>query len=91
MVGSQVPQGGTDQASGSITTALGFAPNPGDQILKWDAANQRYADANTYDPDIYDPPYWDIGQEPTLNIGEGMFVKRSRPGGQNWSRTFNVQ
>jgi len=79
LVGSQVPQ------NGGITTVLGFTPSDGTTCASWDAANQTYLSAFTYDSIIFGG--WD--QEPVLGISEGVFIFSGGPG--QWTRTFNVQ
>ena len=77
MVSSIVPQ------AGALQTDLGFAPEEGDTILKW---NQHLG---TYDYWFFTFGAWDPA-EPTLAVGESAFVQ---PGGSthgNWTRSFTV-
>ncbi len=84
-VGSQVPQGGTTEATGGITTALGFQPSAAavDTAQQFDAVTQSYKGAATHIPGVG----WDA--EPVLAIGEALVISREVAG--RWSRSFNVQ
>jgi len=73
---SQVPQAGT-------VSALGYTGIAGDVIYKWDAAADRYS-AFVFD---------DLGggwtpSEPSLAVGEAVFISKATAG--TWNRTFTV-
>jgi hypothetical protein len=75
MQSSKVPQ------AGLLQTQLGYAPSPGDQVLRY---NNGYLIHN-YDPDFLE---WDA--EPSLAVGEGFFLLRNAPGTGQWTRQFSV-
>ncbi len=73
LVSSQVPQ------SGLAKTDLGLPIDNGDSIFLFRN--------NTYVSSTFFFGSWDNG-EPTVNVGEGFFTRRSSSG--NWTRTFSV-
>jgi hypothetical protein len=72
---SQVPQ------AGALTTALGYAPEEGDQIFIWVEATQRYTTHS------FEFGEW-AGGVPTVEVGEAFFVNTQVA--RNWTRTFNI-
>jgi hypothetical protein len=66
----------------SLTDA-GFPADDGDQILFWNAAQQRYADALQF----VDGGGW-IPSEPVPAVGQGFFMNKVTA--RDWVRTFNV-
>jgi hypothetical protein len=78
---SKVPQ------AGLVTTDLGYTPEAGAVILKFDTAAQGY---KTYTFDEFDLVWVRQGQpeEPTLGIAESAFFQRQNPG--TWNRNFTV-
>jgi len=84
LVSSIVPQ------AGKLQTDLGYvpsAPPTGDVVYKYNNATTSY-DSSIFDPD---PVYggWDV--EPTLDVGQGCFIKRGQVGaGQSWTRSFTI-
>jgi hypothetical protein len=72
---SQVPQ------AGAITTALGYAPEEGDQVFKWDEATQKY---NAHGFEFGE---WS-GGVPTLEVGEAFFLNTQVA--RNWTRDFRI-
>jgi hypothetical protein len=72
---SKVPQ------AGGITSVLGYPPNPGDIVYRYNAGYTAF----TFDADdlIWTP------SEPSINVGEAFFALRNS-GGTNWIRNFTV-
>ena len=70
---SQVPQ------AGLAATDLGFPAATGDQIYKWNGT--------AYVTHGRTPIGWS-GGEPTLGVGEAVFVRKTAAGA--WTRTFSV-
>jgi len=78
LVASQVPQ------SGLLQTDLGYAPSStGDTAYRFNNATSSYLIYN-YDPDFAE---WDV--QPSLNVGEGVFIFRSGTA-STWTRNFTV-
>ncbi|MBM3846615.1 MAG: hypothetical protein FJ405_10080 [Verrucomicrobia bacterium] len=73
-VSSQVPQEGT-------VSALGYTPNAGDVLYKWD--NGFFA----YSWDIFGDSAWDPS-EPTLGVGQSALLFSAAGG--SWNRSFTV-
>jgi len=79
LVASQVPQ------SGLLQTDLKYVPAPtGDVVYRYNNASKSYQIFN-YDPDFAD---WDT--QPSVNVGEGVFIFRNGGGAATWTRTFTV-
>lgn len=76
MKSSMVPQAGA-------LSALGYPAEAEDAVYKYDAAAQTYISAN-YIGGIG----WDTGAEPTLEVGEAIFV--SKANAASWDRDFTV-
>jgi hypothetical protein len=66
-------------------TAAGLVAADGDQILFWDAANQRFQDAFVY----FDGFGW-TPSEPTPGVAQGFFYLNNTAAVNNWGRTFSV-
>jgi hypothetical protein len=77
MKSSMVPQAGA-------LSALGYPTQDGDTVYKYDAAGQTYITANYLEL----IGGWDSGAEPTLEVGEAMFVSKSAAA--SWDRDFTV-
>lgn len=78
LVASQVPQ------SGLVSTDLGLPVSFLDAIFRFNGTG--------YDSFVVvnaGPPATWTGGEPTINVGEGFFVKK-QSSGVNWTRTFSV-
>ena len=73
LVSSQVPQ------SGLANTDLGLPIGNGDTVFRF--LNNSYVSSTFFFGT------WDTG-EPSINVGEGFFTRRSSSG--NWTRTFSV-
>ncbi|MBI5800217.1 MAG: hypothetical protein HZA92_05740 [Verrucomicrobia bacterium] len=76
LVGSQVPQ------SGLVSTDLGVPIGNAESVFKFDASIQGYTGGS------YLFGSWSNPGEPTINVGEGFFVKKNAAA--NWTRTFSV-
>jgi hypothetical protein len=77
MKSSMVPQAGT-------LSALGYVAQDGDTVYKYSAAQQGYITANYLEL----LGGWDTGLEPTLEVGEAMFL--SKAAASSWDRDFTV-
>jgi hypothetical protein len=77
MRSSKVPQ------SGAIQTVLNYTPTQYDQVLKFNPVSQGY-EGYVFDPDLGG---WDPA-EPTLGVGEAIFLNAAAAG--SWNRTFTV-
>jgi hypothetical protein len=73
LVGSQVPQ------SGLVVTDLQAPVAQFETVYRYDGAG--------YQPYVLGFSGWNPS-EPTLNVGEGFFIKKNSPG--NWTRVFSV-
>jgi len=76
IIGSQVPQAGT------LQTDLGYAPNVGDDVYRYNPATKGYVLSS------YGAKGWSGGQ-PNLNVGESVWLKGATNG--TWTRNFTVQ
>jgi hypothetical protein len=76
IVSSQVPQAG-------LVSALGFAPEEGDQIFQWDEATQKYVTHG------FEFGEWS-GGEPNLDVGEAVFLNNNVATTRSWNRTFSI-
>jgi len=74
LVASQVPQ------AGKIQTDLGLVLANNEQVLTFNADTQKYT-IYTYDDE------W-LPSEPTIAVGEGVWVRKGAAG--SWTRTFSV-
>lgn len=77
MTGSMVPQ------AGRLATDLGYVPTAGDFIYKFNSGTQAYEQAYSFD---------EFGEwtpsEPTLAVGEAVFIKAASA--KAWNRNFSV-
>jgi len=80
MAGSQVPQ------AGLINTALGFPMGSGDQIFQYQGPGLPYKLSTV---DEFDPTAW-IPSQPTLAVGEAVWILRAPGSPTAWTRTFSV-
>jgi hypothetical protein len=76
---SKIPQ------AGGITTALGFAPSPGDVVYKFDVPTQNFVLYSFDDLDLVWAP-----SEPSLEVGESVFILERNGAGVAWNRNFDV-
>jgi hypothetical protein len=76
LVASQVPQ------AGKLVADLKYTPVEGDIVFQWDTATQKYKNPNAFDFGAW------TGGEPTVAVGEGIFIQRAAAG--SWDRTFSV-
>jgi len=76
LVGSQVPQ------SGLVSTDLGMPAATLDGVFRYNNAE------SAYDGYIFLGGTWTGGGEPTINVGEGFFVKKQSAA--TWTRSFSV-
>jgi hypothetical protein len=81
VLASQVPQGG------KLQTDLGYAPNNGDNIIRFNVTNQAYIS-----------PFYSYSKksgwtpsEPVLNVGEAFWLQTGAGVSGTWSRNFTVQ
>jgi hypothetical protein len=74
LVASQVPQ------AGKIQTDLGLVLANNEAVYKFDAQTQQYSIF------IYDDEW--LPSEPTLAVGEGVWVRKAAAG--SWNRNFSV-
>jgi hypothetical protein len=81
LVASQVPQ------AGKIQTDLGLDPANDDQVLTFNVDTQRY-DVYTYDGGDWLVSGSDTPVEPTIAVGEGVWVRKKTAG--SWTRNFSV-
>jgi len=80
IVSSQVPQEGTP-------SALGLTGDNGDQIYQYNVTTQKYVVSGV--DDLSGGKYLDPnGNEPTIGVGEAIFLKKGAAG--KWDRTFSV-
>jgi hypothetical protein len=75
IVSSQVPQ------AGAVDSVLGFAPEDGDTVYRFNNATGAYTSAT------YEFGEW---VAPSLNVGEAFFLNKQGTGSV-WTRTFSVQ
>jgi hypothetical protein len=75
---SEVPQ------AGQLTTQLNFPAADGDQVFRFDSANQTYF---TEVPSFIDGFGW-FPTEPVIAVGESFFVLKGAAA--TWTRTFSV-
>jgi hypothetical protein len=71
--------------AGGLTSVHNYQPTPGDIVYRWDGVaynskNFRGAPFNSWNP----------AGEPTVNVGEAIFIKSGSAAVKNWTRTFNV-
>jgi hypothetical protein len=79
IVSSQVPQ------TGKMQTDLGYTPAANDAVFKFDTTTQNYKRFN------FVFGFWLDGEsvnEPVINAGEAVFLKKSASG--TWTRTFTT-
>jgi hypothetical protein len=77
MTGSVVPQ------AGKLATDLGYVPTAGDFVYKYNVAQQKYDQAFGFDE------FGEWGpSEPTLAVGEAVFIKAVSA--KAWNRNFSV-
>jgi hypothetical protein len=79
---SKVPQ------AGLVTTDLGYQPDPGAVILKFNIGTQGY---NTFTFDEFELKWFNgqaVQEEPSLGIAESAFFQRQAAG--TWNRSFTV-
>lgn len=74
LVSSQVPQ------AGLVSTDLGLPVATGDQVFKFDG--------NNFQSSLFFTGLGWTPSEPTINVGEGFFVKKNAA--VNWTRNFSV-
>jgi len=76
---SKVPQ------QGAIQATLGFTPSPGDIVYKFDVGLQNFVLYTFDDADLVWAP-----SEPSLDVGEAVFILERNAGGATWNRVFDV-
>lgn len=69
--------------AGGIQTTLGYTPTVGDRVYQWSALAQGYAGSHRFTGSSW------IGGEPSLAIGEGVFLQSATT--TNWVQAFTVQ
>jgi hypothetical protein len=80
LTGNLVPDSGDVNAIG---LAIPFSASPGNQLLKWNVAGQKY--------DIFSRVNFGTGWQPsvpTIGVGEGFFTKLAAP--LDWVRNYTV-
>jgi len=75
MTGSLVPQ------AGKLSTDLKYVADEGDFVYQWDNAGNTWKA-----PSIFEGGEWTA--EPTLEVGEAVFIKAAAP--RTWNRNFSV-
>ena len=76
LVASQVPQ------AGLVKTDLGMPAGLLDSVFRYNNGTSQY------DGYVFIGGTWTGGGEPTINVGEGFFVKKQSAA--SWDRTFSV-
>lgn len=69
--------------SGGIQTVLGYSPTKLDKVQQFSPASQSYVSRT------WSGTAWSGGVEPTLAVGESVFINSKAA--TNWSQTFTVQ
>jgi hypothetical protein len=82
IIASQIPQGGR------LQTDLGYTPNSGDAIYRWNPTNQTYIlPAYNY---LKKGGWQAPNGEPVMNVGESFFLQTGGGVSGSWTRNFTV-
>jgi hypothetical protein len=80
IVASQPP------VAGLITTTLNYQPNNNDTIFVWNPVAQTYSTSFLY----FTGPGW-LPNEPTLNVGQAIFLQNNSGAPNPWVNNYTVQ
>ena len=80
IISSQAP------ISGGITSVLGYQPQNEDQVYVWSSAAQTYPSSYEYLTGVG----W-LGGEPTLSVGQAIFIDNQTATTNTWVNSFTVQ
>jgi hypothetical protein len=80
IVGSQAP------ITGLLSTQLGYNAQNNDTIYVWSSASQGYPNSYVYLTGVG----W-LPNEPTLNVGQAIFLQNNSGANNVWANTFVVQ
>ena len=68
-----------------VPRSFGFAPSPGDVVYKFDVPTQNFVLYSFDDLDLVWAP-----SEPSLEVGESVFILERNGAGVAWNRNFDV-